>query len=254
MAEKLRMLENPLAIAISGNAGAGKSTVSTAVAQRLGADTVFNTGRVYRSIATILDREGIAPGNLGSIKSFARSINSVGQVGFGDDQFTEVGVGLSDVYRLYPVVDGLHSVQTSNLVPLYASNPDIREVVGGIESETAINVLQDGWTESGSHTFVSEGRNVYEVLTTGGVPEDWILSAFLSVSDRVAAQRRQGEAQFQDMNLEEIEQAIADRNALDTQRAHGSYGFVEGRDYKIDTDCTTAAGVAEEIVNLALAT
>lgn len=54
------MENNNIVVAIDGPAGAGKSTVARAVAERIGLP-YLDTGALYRAIAWKLDREGIAP-------------------------------------------------------------------------------------------------------------------------------------------------------------------------------------------------
>ena len=54
------MEKNNIVVAIDGPAGAGKSTVARAVAERIGLP-YLDTGALYRAIAWKLDREGIAP-------------------------------------------------------------------------------------------------------------------------------------------------------------------------------------------------
>ena len=51
----------PLLVAIDGPAGAGKSTVSTAVAERLGVDRL-DTGAMYRAVAALALELGHAAG------------------------------------------------------------------------------------------------------------------------------------------------------------------------------------------------
>jgi cytidylate kinase len=47
-------------IAVDGPAGAGKSSVTSAIAQRMGLERL-DTGALYRSIALAADEQGIAP-------------------------------------------------------------------------------------------------------------------------------------------------------------------------------------------------
>ena len=242
--------ERPLAVAISGNAGAGKSTVSVEAAKATDSDTVFNTGRMYRSGVRIMQGFGIYPDNERAVENFARSIRGVVQQGFGDDQLTTFKFKDGSSRTMHPIEDKLHVPEMTPVLPAYTSQLPFRRVLGEIEVDMALSVLRNGWPKSGSRVFVSEGRDVFDVLTRGGVPEDDILSIFLGVSDATAAKRRQHEPDFKGMNLRQIELEIAERNRRDRERAHGSYGFQDGRDVLINTDDTNAQQVAGRIIGL----
>ncbi len=242
----------PLAVAISGNAGSGKSTVSVEAAKASNADTVFNTGRVYRSGVRIMQGFGIYPDNEQAVENFARNIYRVVQEGFGDDQITTYSFKDGSSRTMHPIRDKLHVPEMTPILPAYTSQLPFRRILGEIEVGTALDVLRNGWPKSGSRVFVSEGRDVFDVLTRGGVPEGEILSIFLGVSDSTAAKRRQNEPDFIGMNLRQIEKEIAERNRRDRERAHGSYGFQEGRDVLIETDHTDAEQVAAQIIDLIL--
>ena len=60
----------PLLVAIDGPAGAGKSTVSTAVAERLGVDRL-DTGAMYRAVAALALERGTAPGDTDAVAALA---------------------------------------------------------------------------------------------------------------------------------------------------------------------------------------
>lgn len=248
--ERIDFTEKPLVVSISGDAGAGKSTVSVEAAKATGSDTVFNTGRVYRSGVKIMQGFGIYPDNEQAVENFARSIRGVVQEGFGDDQTTTFRFRDGSSRTMHPIEDQLHVPEMTPILPSYTSQLPLRRVLGEIEVETALGVLRNGWPIGGSRVFVSEGRDVFDVLTRGGIPKEDILSVFLDVSNATAAKRRQHEPQFSGMNLRQIEVEIAERNRADRERAHGSYGFQDGRDVLIQTDNTDAQQVAVRIIQL----
>jgi cytidylate kinase len=248
--ETIDFSKTPLAVAISGPAGAGKSTVSTEAAKVACSDTVFNTGRVYRSGVRIMQGFGIYPDNEQAVENFARSIRGVIQEGFGDEQLTTFKFKDGSVRTMHPIRDKLHIPEMAPILPAYTSQLPFRRALAEVEVSTALTVLKNGWPIGGSKVFVSEGRDVFDVLTRGGIPEKDILSVFLDVSDETAARRRQHEPQFKGMNLRQIEKEISERNRADTERAHGSYGFQEERDVLIETDNANAQQVAAEIIKL----
>ncbi|MCS5677929.1 MAG: (d)CMP kinase, partial [Acidimicrobiales bacterium] len=63
----------PRVIAIDGPAGSGKSTVSRAVADRLGLE-YLDTGAMYRGVAFAALERGIDPGDTNAVAELARLI------------------------------------------------------------------------------------------------------------------------------------------------------------------------------------
>jgi cytidylate kinase len=63
-------------VAIDGPAGSGKSTVSRAVAGRLGLD-YLDTGAMYRSVAYAVLRDGVAAGDAERVAALARGLTIV---------------------------------------------------------------------------------------------------------------------------------------------------------------------------------
>ena len=70
LADGGRGAPRPLLVAIDGPAGAGKSTVSIAVAERLGVDRL-DTGAMYRAVAALALERGTAPDDAAGVAALA---------------------------------------------------------------------------------------------------------------------------------------------------------------------------------------
>ena len=64
----------PLLVAIDGPAGAGKSTVSRAVAERLGVDRL-DTGAMYRAVAALALELGTPPDDNDAVAALAAAVD-----------------------------------------------------------------------------------------------------------------------------------------------------------------------------------
>jgi cytidylate kinase len=101
-------------IAIDGPAGSGKSTVSRALAARLGIDRL-DTGAMYRAVAwAVLDR-GIAPADRDAVAAVARAVR--------------IGVGERVTVDGTDVTEAIRGPAVSAAVSAVAANPDVRAVM-----------------------------------------------------------------------------------------------------------------------------
>jgi cytidylate kinase len=175
-------------IAIDGPAGSGKSTVSRALAARLGIDRL-DTGAMYRAVAwASLDR-AIDPGDGDAVAGVARSI----AIAVGD----RVTVDGTDV------TEAIRGPQVSAAVSAVAANPEVREVMVRRQREWA--------AEHGGG--VIEGRDIGSVVFPGAD-----LKIFLTASVEVRAGRRP----------EEGADAVARRDRIDSTRPVSPLGVAEG--------------------------
>jgi CMP/dCMP kinase len=143
-------------VAIDGPAGAGKSTVARAVAERLGF-TYLDSGAMYRSVALASLQRGVAPA----------SIAAELRIELGDAVVLD-GVDVSDAIRAPEV-----SEQASRA----AADPEVRE---------ALVVQQRRLLSSGD--WVAEGRDIGTV-----VAPDAAVKVFLTASPEERARRRAAE-------------------------------------------------------------
>lgn len=127
-----------LVITIDGPAGAGKSTVAKAAAERLGLP-YLDTGAIYRAVAWMLLKEGTAPDETDKIAAALRDISvslSGGRVAVNGRDVTEeirspaVDSAVSSFSALKPVRDSLIGFQRNQATEgLIADGRDMGTVV-----------------------------------------------------------------------------------------------------------------------------
>ncbi len=178
----------PPVIAIDGPAGSGKSTVSRALAARLGIERL-DTGAMYRAVAwAALDRS-IDPGDQESVADVARSIDlAVGET---------VRVDGTDV------TTAIRGPEVSAAVSAVAANPDVRSVMVHRQREWA--AVHGGG--------VIEGRDIGSVVFPGAD-----LKIYLTATAEERARRRP----------EEGADAVARRDRIDSTRRVSPLGVADG--------------------------
>lgn len=165
-------------IAIDGPAGAGKSTVSRAVAQALGA-TYLDSGAMYRVVA-LKSLTGIEPGEA------ARQ--------------TKIGLGESVTADGIDVTTAIRTPEVTARASEVAALPAVREAL--VEQQRAM--LHDGGD------WVAEGRDIGTV-----VAPDAELKIYLTASEEERAKRR---AHEHGLDRAEVQAAQAERDRRDATR------------------------------------
>ena len=166
-------------IAIDGPAGAGKSTIAKALAERLGL-RYLDTGAQYRAITFAALQRGLTLSDTDSVASFARSVS------------LEV-----DTHGVF--VDGqdatsaIRTAAITAAVSAVASNSGVRDELRRRQRE---------WAQQHGGGVI-EGRDIGSVVFP-----DADLKLYLTASPRVRAERRVAEAGG---DVEEIAAAIATR-------------------------------------------
>ncbi len=167
-------------IAIDGPAGAGKSTVARAVADRLGF-TYLDSGAMYRAVALAALRRGGHPANV------ARDV--------------DVRLGSRVLLDGEDVTSAIRSPEVSEAASQVAADPDVREAVVAKQRQ----VLASG-------DWVAEGRDIGTVVA----PEAEV-KVFLTADPSERARRRAAELGADPATVL-ADQAIRDQR--DEQRAH----------------------------------
>jgi CMP/dCMP kinase len=199
----------PPVIAIDGPAGAGKSTVSKAVAARLGLDRL-DTGAMYRSVAWAVLQEGIAPDDETAVAKVAL------------DATIEVGAVVT--MNGTDVTAAIRSPEVSRAVSVVAANPAVRaEMVK----------RQRAWAE-GRPGGVVEGRDIGSVV----FPEATV-KVYLTASAEERARRRGGD---------ETADGVARRDLLDSTRS-ASPLTVAADAHVLDTTGRSVEDVVEEVLS-----
>lgn len=202
-----------MVVAIDGPAGTGKSTIAMMLAENLtGKDgkpfTYINSGNLYRAITLGCLRKGIAVSDSEKALEYAKTAPldyRGGKLYLGDEM----------------IEDLLHSDEVDRHVsPLSAIVP-IRHVVNDLVRKIA----------SGLNAVV-EGRDMTTVVFPGA-EHRFYLDA--SIEERAKRRFEQGVSK---LSLEEIKQSIAERDAIDKNKAEGKLFVGEGVTY-LDTSYLT---------------
>ncbi len=215
-----------LRVAVDGPAGAGKSTVARAVAQRLHYHYV-DTGAMYRALTWKALRAGVDLRDAAAVADVLESMELALVAGECDDAGTRVLVDGQDV------ADQIRTPAVHASVSLVAGYPAVRDAMTRRQRELA----QEGGV-------VMDGRDI----GTHVLP-DAELKVFLTADLSVRAARRQAELAAQGfvMSLESLQEDIRRRDRLDMERAVAP--LREAPDaLHIDTSCLPVAEVVEQIL------
>ena len=173
-------------IAIDGPAGAGKSTVGRAVADRLGVG-YLDTGAMYRAVTFAVLRRGVDPHDEEAVLGVAETV----EMTVGEERVMVDGVDATREIRGREVTSAVSSV---------AANPAVRSLL--VDAQRSWVVTRGGG--------VVEGRDIGTVVFPGAD-----LKLFVTASPRVRAERRVAEAGG---DVDEMEASIIERDRLDSTR------------------------------------
>jgi cytidylate kinase len=212
-----------MVIAIDGPAGSGKSTVAKMLAQRLTDGegrgfTYVNSGNLYRAVTLGCLRAGISPAGAEQALEYAQKA----LIDYRGDRVFLVGED---------VTGSLHTDEIDRFsAPLSAIVP-IRHVINDL-----IHRLAE------SRNAVAEGRDMTTVVFPGAE-----YRFYLDASAEARARRRfdQGVSR---LSLEEIRQAIEERDAIDKNKAEGSLKIAPGVHY-LDTSHLTLSQVYDTLID-----
>jgi CMP/dCMP kinase len=199
-----------MVIAIDGPAGAGKSSVARAVAERLGF-TYLDTGAMYRAVALAWLERGVAPGSL------------AGEV--------SIEVGERVLLDGRDVTTAIRTREVSEAASRVAAEPAVRSAMVAQQRR----ILHDGGD------WVAEGRDIGTV-----VAPDAEIKVFLTASPQERARRRADELGA-DVATVLAEQTIRDER--DRTREHSPLKPAEGS-VELDTTGLTLEQVVAQVVEL----
>jgi cytidylate kinase len=148
-------------VAIDGPAGAGKSTVASMLARRLGFRHL-DTGAMYRALTWIARRDGVDVGDGAALAALALAH----PVSFDDSGCVEMDGE--------DVTAAIREAEIDRLVPAVARHPEVRAVMR--ERQRALAVGGDS---------VIEGRDIGTVVVPGAE-----VKVFLLADERERARRR----------------------------------------------------------------
>lgn len=206
-----------LVIAIDGPAGAGKSTVAKALAQRLGLD-YLDTGAMYRGVTLAMLRRGVSVHDDELVGSLVAEV----------ELLVEDGTVMVDGADATIEIRGRDVTGTVSVV---AANSTVR-------SDLVARQRQWGRDHGGG---VIEGRDIGSVVFP-----DAALKLYITASPRVRAERRVAEIGG---DVDEVESAIVERDRRDSSRADSPLREADGA-MVIDTTDRPVDAIVDEIMEL----
>ncbi len=162
----------PLTIAIDGPSGSGKSSVSRAVARRLGVG-YLDTGAMYRALTWWCLERGIDLTDTEAVAAAARELPL--EIGT-DPAAPTVSVGGTDVG------EAIRTTEVSTAVSAVATNLEVRSVLQGLQRDL---MARTGERRGG---VVAEGRDITTV-----VAPDARVRVLLTASEEARQRRRSAE-------------------------------------------------------------
>jgi cytidylate kinase len=205
-------------IAIDGPAGAGKSTVSRALAERLGA-TYLDSGAMYRCVALSALRAGVDPDDPAAVVPLAESL----ELGMEGRRVSLAGVDVSAAIREREVTAAASRVSV---------HPGVRAAM--VDRQRELLGAGGDW--------VAEGRDIGTVVWPHAE-----LKVFLTASDEERARRRAAET---GETVEAVLGAMRERDARDIEREHGAL-MAAADSVEVDTTGLGLEQVVERIAQLA---
>jgi len=191
------LMPRPPIIAIDGPAGAGKSTVTRAPAQRLGL-TFLDTGAMYRALTWWVLRQGVNPADSLAVAPLLEGL---------DLDLSPNGEGqLQILMNGHDVTTAIRSPEVTAVVSTVAAHPCVRQ---------SLTTLQQRLGERGG--LVAEGRD-----TGTAVFPEAECKIFLTASVAERARRRAHDLRLQGFlvpELTELERQIAERDLKDSTRS-----------------------------------
>ncbi|MEN8040359.1 MAG: (d)CMP kinase [Actinomycetota bacterium] len=209
-----------MVIAIDGPSGVGKSTVSRAVAARLGL-AYLDTGSTYRAATLAIVRAGI------DVESESEILTELAEHSI---DYTELGIMLDGTSVAFDV----RSDDVTSNVSAVSAHPIVR---------SEIVHMQRQWVDNVDDDAVVEGRDIGTVVFP-----DAPLKIYLTASPLVRAQRRSGDAEADGKSVADIASAIEARDHADSTRKTSPLRPA-GDAVIIDTSHLTIDEVVQEIID-----
>jgi cytidylate kinase len=196
-------------IAIDGPAGSGKSTVSRALADRLGVDRL-DTGAMYRAVAWAALAAGVEPSDTEAVHALARGA----RLEIGPERVRINGTDVTDAIR---------TPEISSTVSIVAANPAVRREMVARQRDWA--------AEHGGG--VVEGRDIGSVVFP-----DAEVKVYLTASPDERVRRRSDESA----------EGVARRDRIDSTRQASPLAVAPGA-RTLDTTGRTVEDVVEEVLS-----
>jgi cytidylate kinase len=201
-------------VAIDGPAGAGKSTVARALAERLGF-RYLDTGAMYRALTWLAMQRGVDLGDEQALATLARAE----PVAFDDE--SRVFIAGTDVTA------SIREQRIDRMVPVVARHPAVRQIMRERQRELG----RDG-------NVVIEGRDIGTVVAPNAEVKVYL------VADRAERARRRA-ADRPGIGADALATDLRARDSQDAERMKPAEDAIE-----IDTTNSTVDEVVEQIESL----
>jgi cytidylate kinase len=212
----------PLVIAIDGPAGSGKSTVARSTAKALGL-AHLDTGAMYRAVTKRALDEGVDPADERALAAIARRL---------DIGFTPEGIRVDGE----PLGREIRTPRVSRTVSAVSAHPAVRRAMVRAQRR----ILGEG-------NIVAEGRDIGTVVYPRA-PLKVFLTA--SIDERARRRHRELASHGHEVSLASLRREIAERDRLDSTRAHSPLKPADDA-VVLDTTGKTPRAVVAEIVAMA---
>ncbi len=208
-------------VTIDGPAGAGKSSVSRSLANKLEFH-FLDTGAMYRAIALAVLRAEIDLNDADAIAGIAGQC----QIEMDDDHIWLNGEEISGSIRTVEVTRAIHTV---------ADNIEVRKLLVGMQRQIACD-----------KDYVTEGRDQGTIVFP-----DSCCKIFLTATPLERARRRQKELTQKGMDIS-VEQVLRDQNERDLRDKGRAYGRLQKASDAIEivTDGKAESEVLQDLYEL----
>ena len=212
-------------VAIDGPAGAGKSTVAREVARRLGA-AYLDTGAMYRALAWLALRRGLAPSDGEALAALAREHPVEIEPTDDGDRVRIAGRDVTNAIR---------SPEVAAEVSQVSAHAGVREQM--VATQRALMSRGD---------WVSDGRDVGST-----VRPDADLKVFLTATPRERARRRRAELAARGVHLDHqrVLEDVLRRDELDSTRPASPLRVADGA-VVVDSSGMEADEVADRVMGM----
>jgi len=227
MRDGLSDAKQPRVVVIDGPAGAGKTTIARNLARRLGL-SMLDTGAIYRTLALIASRDGIAWDDEARLASLCRGLPIRFEA--RDDGTQRVLLGDEDVS------EAIRTQHISAGASQVSAHPAVRRELLGVQRTL------------GAAGCVAEGRDMGTVVFPHASHK-----FFLTASPLVRATRRReerlarGDADVP--SVDDVQRAIEERDMRDSTREAAPLAQAEDA-VRVDTSTMDPDAVVEHLLGL----
>lgn len=212
-------------ITIDGPAGAGKSTISKALAKRI-SFTYLDTGALYRAVALKADEEGISPDDELLLSDLCNRINI---------SLSNLGDQLRILIDDRDVTDKLRKEKISGLASKISALPAVRSALLPIQRKAAENA-----------DIVAEGRDMGTVVFPNA---DYKFYLDASIDERARRRFKDVYEYEKEVQLDNVKRDIYNRDMQDSSRITAPLKIPDNA-IVIDSTELSASDVVDKIADV----